>query len=167
MTRLRLHAFTAALLLGSVSACGQQVPPKLRDQSIRELHNGLPGMTQECLRKVRSGGLVAMPTRVDECFQMLPVQRWRGLWRDDFEGSQFCPNPARNCSFEESGDRIWLSFNDSVRLKGTRPAGGLYAIEFVGRRTLRRGSYGHMGVFQHEVLVDRLISMKLAEDDPQ
>ena len=95
---------------------------------------------------------------------MLPAQRWKGLWRDDFEGSQFCPAPAKTCSFDTPGERIWLTFIDTAGVQPRRSSGGLYAIEFVGRRTLRRGRYGHMGVFEQEVLVDRVISLDLVQD---
>src|SRR5258705_4520017 len=40
---------------------------------------------------------------------MRPRQRWRGLWRNVFEDSRFCPEPARTCDHNTPGDRIWLS----------------------------------------------------------
>jgi hypothetical protein len=39
----------------------------------------------------------------------------------------------------------------------------LYAVEFIGRRTAVKGRYGHMGVFDHELIVDRMISMRQVE----
>ena len=39
-------------------------------------------------------------------------------------------------------------------------SGALYAVDFIGRRTLKRGGYGHFGVFDHEIVVDRIISIE-------
>ncbi len=95
---------------------------------------------------------------------MTAPERWQGLWRNDFEGSEFCPVPARNCPSDPAKGGIWLNVPE-----GTRPAqgaGGLYAIEFVGRRTREPGLFGHMGMFEHEMIVDRLISIREVEPPP-
>lgn len=44
--------------------------------------------------------------------------------------------------------------------------GGLYAVEFEGRLTAYRGTYGHFGMYDHEVIVDRLISIRQVEPPP-
>ena len=85
------------------------------------------------------------------------AQTYRGLWRDDFEGSRFCPDPQTECTQETSGEAIWLTF--SPELEGRENVAGdmtgsLYAIEFTGRMTARRGHYGHMGMFNREAVVD-------------
>lgn len=162
MARAHVPAFVALLLLAMVSACGQRVP-KVSDQSIQDIRAGLPGITEECLRTIRFGEIEAMPSQVDACFHMLPTQRWKGLWRDDFEGSRFCPAPTKTCSFDSPGEAVWLTFRVNAR-PPQRRAGGLYEIEFVGRRTLRRGGYGHLGEFQHEVLVDKVISLNTVDE---
>lgn len=98
---------------------------------------------------------VGQPT--DQCFRMEPQRRWTGLWRDQFEGSRFCPSPATICSSETSGDIIWLH-TDRVTRK--EPDGALYAVELLGRRTTVKGHHGHMGGSDHELIVDRFISLK-------
>lgn len=158
MAHPHVRSFVAALLL-IVTGCEQRVP-KISNESMQELRAGLPGITEQCLETISFGGLEATPDRVDKCFQMLPPQRWKGLWRDDFEGSRFCPAPAESCSYASPGDAVWLTFIDTPGWQQGRPRGGLYAIEFIGRRTAQKGSYGHLGMSQHEVLVDRLISLK-------
>lgn len=42
----------------------------------------------------------------------------------------------------------------------------MYEVEFIGRRTLYPGMQGHMGMSKHELIVDRLISMKEIEAPP-
>lgn len=98
------------------------------------------------------------------CYKMTSPRRWRGLWRDDFEGSRFCPAPARECTFQSAGDRIWLDFSYSLPADQKRMAsGGLYEVDFIGRRTAVPGHYGHMGVFDAEIIADRMISTRQVE----
>lgn len=149
----------------NIVGCHHAVP-KLTEAAVERLRNELPGVTEECLSKMRFGGVEAIPKRVDQCFKMTPAQRWRGLWRDDFEGQQFCPAPARQCSFDSPDDRIWLTFGTDVHHLHKTDEGSLYTIDFVGRRTLLRGLHGHMGVFQHEIVVDKLISIRSINDGP-
>jgi hypothetical protein len=157
----------AALLLGMpaplLAGPDDQLPPQAYldpiDQKIARTGIGLPGRPYPCTRKQRtahgSTELVSLPT--ERCVRMLPPQRWRGLWRDMFEGSQFCPSPAKACPSGKAGDRIWLT--------GGHPSneGGLYAITFIGRRTAYRGPYGHLGFSDQEIVVDRLISKRLLQ----
>lgn len=98
---------------------------------------------------------VGQPT--DQCYRMEPQRRWIGLWRDEFEGSRFCPAPETQCSNETSGDIIWL---DVERVTRKQPDGALYAVELLGRRTAVRGHHGHLGGSDHELIVDRFISIK-------
>lgn len=39
--------------------------------------------------------------------------------------------------------------------------GNRYLVSFVGRKTKYRGSYGHFGLYQSEIIVDRMISLEL------
>ena len=58
---------------------------------------------------------------------------------------------------------IWPTFGPGGQPPVALGSGGLYAIEFVGRRTLQKGHHGHMGMFDHEILVDKLISLRQLE----
>jgi len=126
------------------------------DRQIARTRVGVPGRPVPCGREEIENGVkmvIGQPT--DQCFRMLPAQRWRGLWRNDFEGSQFCPEPATTCGFDTPGDRIWLSFRPERRMDRK-----LYRVEFVGRRTMYKGAYGHMGASDHEIIVDRMIAVR-------
>lgn len=156
------NAALALIAILALAACERR-QPLLSDAEMREMQEILPGMTGECVERVRFGGLEAFPAAVENCFEMTPQQQWSGLWRNDFEGSRFCPGPAEECDYESPGDQIWLSYSEQLSRAGTEPPfgyGGLYEIEFVGRRTLRRGQFGHSGGFDHEIVVDRLIALK-------
>jgi hypothetical protein len=99
-------------------------------------------------------------------------ERMQGLWRNGFEESVFCPAPAQKCDYVMTGDRaeplIWLdasiSFPAEIKM---RQLGGLYEIEFLGRRSVKPGRYGHMGMFDQQVIVDRLISVREVEPPPK
>lgn len=83
--------------------------------------------------------------------QFGPSQEFRGLWRNAFEGSRFCPAPATSCDQRTPGDRIWL---DGGPIE--RPDGKLYHVQFVGRQTVTKGQYGHMGVSDHAIMVEQV-----------
>lgn len=150
----------AALALG---AC-ERTQPKVTEQSLQHLRDAFPGMTTECLDRIRLGGIEAMPNRTDQCFEMTKPQRWRGLWRNAFEGQRFCPEPAPKCEDDGQAGHIWIRFPDGGAPFGSRADGKAYRIEFIGRRTLMPGQHGHMGVSGHEVLVDKLISIAPVAD---
>jgi hypothetical protein len=108
--------------------------------------------------------IASLPT--DQCFKMTKPQRKTGLWRNDFEGQAFCAAPARECPFgkwrpNEPGV-AWIDFASLPGSEDT-PPGGLYAIDFVGRATAYPGQYGEYGLYNQEVIVDRLISIKMIE----
>ncbi|WP_230292936.1 hypothetical protein [Croceicoccus sp. Ery5] len=136
----------------------------MSDNEVALLREHSPGMTDECVEKARFGGFAAISSlAVDQCFEMDTAQTYRGLWRDDFEGSRFCPSPQTECTQETSGEAIWLTF--SPELEGRENvargmSGNLYAIEFIGRMTAHRGHYGHMGMFNREAVVDEITSIR-------
>ena len=136
---------------------------QLSSDDVREIRADYPGVTQTCLNRMRIEGIQAMPDRTDACFRMNKAQRWKGLWRDEFEGQRFCPFPARACSYAEPGDNIWLTFGGNEPAVARRPSGHVYAVEFIGRRTAVPGHHGHFGSFRHEVVVDQLISISVLE----
>jgi hypothetical protein len=118
-----------------------------------------PGMTDACAEDLRRGS-GDMMNDTARCFKMTKPLRWRGLWLDVFEGQRFCPAPARKCEDDGRRGHIWIRFPPDEKPTGKIATGRTFAIEFVGRRTLFPGAYGHMGIAEHEVLVDRVISIK-------
>jgi hypothetical protein len=111
--------------------------------------------------QVRDGRTYRDVERVptEQCVKMSEPQRWRGLWRFEFEGSQFCPGERWRCSFDHQ-PRIWLQ--PKARFpEGAGPRlGYIYEVEFVGRITAFKGSYGHFGMYDHEIIADEIIAMR-------
>ena len=158
------------MLLGACSE--QQAPPRdsfeqledgpLSEKQVAIIEDTSPGMTKACLEKVRAGGINAFPRNTEDCFVMTAPQRWSGLWRAAFEGSQFCADargkPATECSYELAPPRTWFELNERYE-----PDGSLYRVDFIGRRTTSPGQFGHMGAFEHHMVVDRMISIRRIE----
>ena len=148
--------------LGTAAHAGiaDQLPPeayiKLADQELARSGKGIPCSYEEVVNGTKA--IASIPT--SSCVKMLPEQRFVGLWRAAFEGSRFCPAPSKTCDNETPGELIWLSNTPG------RPHGGLYRVEFFGRRTMYKGPYGHFGAFDHEVDIDRLVSLKELEEPP-
>jgi hypothetical protein len=162
-TRHLCVVITAFIALPAVMACDRR-EPRMSEQEISELQTFAPGMTAACIEKARFGGLNAISSLpVEECYQMAPARRLRGQWRNDFEGSRFCPEPMKECGYDTPGDDIWLSLSEDLQPPRSWPEvgdGGMFEIEFVGRLTAKRGHYAHFGMSDHEVVVDRVISIR-------
>jgi hypothetical protein len=102
----------------------------------------------------------------DQCFFMLPQQRWRGVWVNTPERSSFQPGATRRLA-EAASHRIWLRFAAPNKLDFSRQynrSDRVYLIEFIGRRTRYPGEYGDTGDVRHEILVDRVLSSRLISD---
>jgi hypothetical protein len=149
----------AALLLTACDAQPSHTPPpeayrSWKDRALVGLH--LASLERlPCATKVKTAGRIRegmLPT--DQCFKMTERRRWSGVWVNEFEDS----------SFHSGRTNVPLSDSAGWWLEPTKPMprvdGKAWLIEFVGRRTKYAGGYGHMGMFDHEIIVDRVISMK-------
>jgi hypothetical protein len=160
---------TAALLGG----CNYQPLDAYRDVRDKvEAATGLPLLGRgSCFRAIDDDKFGAGKSLTEICYKLTPQRRWHGLWRNDFEGSRFCAAPASSCSRDTPGDRTWLQYSfgltDTKPREWKVPPGGLYEVEFVGRRTAIKGRYGHMGGSDYAMIVDRLISIREIEAPPK
>lgn len=137
------------------------------DQQIARTGTGLPGRPFPCARQESDEGfeiIRSVPT--DQCVKMLPAQQYQGFWRNEFEGSRLCLAPASECSFYSEGEKIWLTFAEGAAAYEPADFGGLYEIEIMGRRTSYKGPYGHLAGSDHELIVDRVISIREIEPPP-
>jgi hypothetical protein len=116
------------------------------------------------IRKEENGTIYIEGLPRDECVHMTPRQRYRGVWVNEFEGSHFYID-QRHPPASPEAPCAWL---DVERVEFERPAfnGGSYLLEIEGRRTVHPGLYGHLGSCEHELIVDRVISMKHTEESP-
>ena len=126
-----------------------------------------------CTYRIETGVIGSLP--IDQCYKMEPARRYRGTWIDAFEGQQFIPEGTkapewprgspRTSEWRKEADRaiaatIWLDV-ERARLGHKWQQGGRTAlIEFIGRKTMFPGNYGHMGMSGQEIIVDRVISLK-------
>ena len=113
---------------------------------------------------------------IDQCYKMEPARRYRGVWVDEFENQQFIPEGSTAPEWpgaertlpgwDEQFDRaqaasIWLDVSRvSLDDHDYRQGGRKMFIEFVGRKTLYPGTYGHLGMSGNEIIVDHVISLK-------
>lgn len=152
-----LHTLAVIGLLGVVAGC-DRTPPAFSDEEIAELRAEYPGFTDNCLGKLQISGFTELLSQTDRCFKLTSSKRWAGVYVDSFENQLFCPDATDRCEFDPTGERIWTNFKTNDPL--TRlPTERIYAIEFFGRRTLLPGQHGHLGSFNHEILVDELVSI--------
>src|SRR3954466_15248641 len=104
------------------------------DADFEAFRTGNPGMTQKCLDEYRYGGIRAWRPDDPDCYELLPDQRWSGVWVVGFEWTSFCPDPARTCTNDGERGANWLTFEKGAYPGPERPD-GTYRIEFIGRRT--------------------------------
>jgi hypothetical protein len=158
------YAFAAIAALGLASnaqaGLNDHLPPEAYvdpiDQQIARTGVGLPGRPGPCLtEEVTNGIKVIVGKPPERCVKMLPAQRFRGIWYASFEGSTFCPEPTETCIGDKAGERIWLSGGPG-KLRGA-----VYRVDFIGRKTMYKGPYGHGNVSDHEIVMDQAIKIEL------
>jgi hypothetical protein len=135
---------------------------RAEDQRKAELLSDGYSAPMPCVHeKMELGAPVVAGLPLDQCFKMTKPQQWQGLWRNDFEGSQFCAAPANRCPENEPTRSVWLHLATPVPGAEDTPPGGLYAIDFIGRKTAYSGVYD--GGASEEIMLDHLISIKEVE----
>lgn len=114
------------------------------------------------VERVENGITTISGPPTDECYRMLPRQRYSGVWVNEFEGSRFYPGRSTRPDNRDEV-RIWL---DVERVNPATVYGLAYQIEFEGRRTMYPGPTGHLGSADHELIVDRMISITPIDERP-
>jgi hypothetical protein len=108
----------------------------------------------------------------EQCFRFTKSERMTGLWRNGFEAPIFCPAPARECpdaAFLSDRHRpIYgnLEFRSFPSGWKDTPPGGLYAVQFIGRRS-DYGILGGTSGVDKDVIVDRWLSIREIEAPPK
>lgn len=154
------RALLSLLLLLGLCACSDRSSAPYKNPWDRAaVQLGYAGwFYQPCYRKRTDAyGDVYVFIGSEECFRFNPPERMRGIWLNEFEGSAFLPNATvAPAVWTYSPDAIWLeSTGPEPLLSDGHPA---YAIEFIGRRATYPGSYGHMGMSRHLIIVDEVLS---------
>src|SRR6185503_5767125 len=89
--------FIVVCLVGALLVSCHQRKPAVSDEDVARFKASFPGITQRCLDDYRYGASWGDLIDKPECFEMLPPQRWSGLWNSGWEWSIFCPEPAQAC----------------------------------------------------------------------
>lgn len=126
-----------------------------------------------CAYHIEAGVIGSLPT--DQCYKMEAARRYRGVWVDEFEGQAFIPEGTKapewprgdpkSPEWREQADRaiaatIWLDVGRTNIGHKWQRGGHRAFIEFIGRKTMYPGNYGHMGMSGQEIVVDRVISLR-------
>lgn len=126
-----------------------------------------------CTYHIEAGVMGSLPT--DQCYKMEAPRRFRGIWIDEFEGQQFIPQGSRAPKWPQGDSRlpgwrkdadraiaatIWLDVERAKVSHNWQHGGRKAFVEFIGRKTMYPGNYGHMGMSGQEIIVDRFISLR-------
>lgn len=136
---------------------------------------GLHLFSYPCVETVRDedGTYTEGVLPTDQCYRMSPPQLMRGVWIDEFEGSQFLPGAQDAAQAEVGLGSISLDV-ETNRIPGLFEqsyTGGAeelraFQIDFIGRKTAFKGQYGHLGGSDYLIIVDRLISARPVDVTP-
>lgn len=145
----------AILLVGCHRDRSSNADAALAGEYLAQLQGSHPGMTDACVRRIRSGE-IALTGWIDnpDCFDMLPDQRWSGKWDSGWEWSIFCPDGTTKC---EANRGIWLTSKVDFPKD---LAWGTYHVQFIGRRTRVPGYFGHLDQYAHLMIVDKFYSIQ-------
>jgi hypothetical protein len=98
------------------------------------------------------------------CFAFSASEKIAGIWIPEFEGSMFFETTVEQPRYVELSENTpWLEIAPSAKLHvlPNTTIQKAYYVEFVGRRSTEPGMFGHMGMSENEVLVDRMLKIKL------
>ncbi len=128
---------------------------------------------RRCYTDVRQsdGSIVGHYVGSRACHDFLAPRRFTGVYVDEFEGQMFLEGAGVAERYVIPCRWIWLTVDEKSDVRRwARPKDGgnlsrVWLLDFVGRATPpapnSHNGYGHMGVFEGEVLVDQVISARL------
>lgn len=93
------------------------------------------------------------------CFPFSAAQRFTGIWHVELEGS-FFEAPSANGVLPRN---VWLDVANPPKaavasMQGDTPRD--FAVDLIGRRSLCRGVFGHMGVIPHQITVETMTTIR-------
>jgi hypothetical protein len=107
-------------------------------------------------------------TWTEQCFRFSKPQRMSGLWRHNFEVNQFCLPPAKQCPDPANANDPYqgsygnMEFRAQIKGEADTPYGGLYAIDFIGRRS-EYPIFGGTNDADRDVIVDRVLAIRIVD----
>lgn len=161
---VRLACHAALLLATACSGCsGRRVPTNVYAHIADQIRaaSGLTGIIFDYPCTYEIGDVIARKPD-SECYRLSPPQRLRGIWVNQFEGSEFFAGATAEPSAGTRG--VWLEFEHPERqIRGWKlgERSAVVELELVGRPTMVRGRYGHMGGWPEEIVADRVLSARI------
>ena len=140
------------------SSCSNGPPPSAY-KHFRDQVWAVASWEMPCSRTI--GG---RPDRLPDadCYRLNEPRRLRGVAELGFEADIFYPGRARLPTPDQESD-LRLSLEPSL-LPATIRSGCerrcVVALDFIGRRPVVEGGYGHAGFGKHLIVVDRLVDVK-------
>ena len=154
----------ASALLGG---CYEGTPPTAykhpRDRFFAAVP--LPFLHDDFVPCFRTTGREPARLPPSECYRLTDPRRMRGVAITGFETGAFYPGRT---TLPPHGERsaFWLEHEPRLLPADVRDRclkGCAVYLDFIGRRTAVRGSYGHMGLANHLILVDRVFEAKVVK----
>ncbi len=105
-----------------------------------------------------------------DCFDFGSAQRFTGIYFDEFEGQLFIEGAPGGPPYQQPQERIWPTFDEKTIYRGDTKrvmspddsgATRVFEVEWIGRKTVRAGHYGHFGMSQRGMIVDQVIKVRL------
>jgi hypothetical protein len=100
------------------------------------------------------------------CYTFESPRKFAGIYIDEFEGQRFVEGANGDLPIRAT-DRVWFSYDEKSDLSavpqfvhGKNSDTRVWRVRFVGRKTSGKGGFGHFGMSDSHVLVDRVESAK-------
>jgi hypothetical protein len=130
-------------------------------------------LESRCLNHSKSGDLETMEfVGSRACYNFHEPRVFKGIYIDEFEGQRFIEGAMPAARYKPK-DTVWLEIDEksdlsaarqivSRKIKGT----GIWLIEFEGQKAIRTrgGGFGHLGMYEDLVLVDKVLSAQLVHE---
>jgi hypothetical protein len=132
-------------------------------------------LESRCLNHSKSGDLATIEfVGSRACYNFHEPRVFKGIYIDEFEGQRFIEGAMPAARYKPK-DKVWLEIDErsdlsaahqftSRKKKGT----AIWLIEFEGQKAIRTrgGGFGHFGMSEDLVIVDKVLSAQLVYEQP-
>lgn len=108
------------------------------------------------------------------CYNFHEPRVFKGIYIDEFEGQRFIEGAMPSARYAPK-DKVWLEIDEKSDLSAARQivsrkkkGTGIWLIEFEGQKAIqtRGGGFGHFGMSEDLVIVDKVLSAQLVYEQP-
>jgi hypothetical protein len=105
-----------------------------------------------------------------DCGEYGPSTSFRGIYIDEFEGQSFLEG-AQPASVYQTDEHVWLTIVPDADISAFNEIdpdeasdSRIWLVHFSGRNSTRNAAYGHFGMFDSEILVEKVKSAELLNE---